>query len=186
MNIKPIETVFDGHRFRSRLEARWAVYFKELGVPYEYELEGYQLADGSRYLPDFFLPTIGLHVEVKPNQDISRKDLEKIIKFAVDAEQKLLLIVGTPSTEAMYLVDRRCSDGWCSFEPMEAESSHEDQLESLFETLHDWSMVEFGAVPLRSGISLVYTLKDPQLHYALAGATLKAKQARFEHGRSGN
>ena len=40
--IKPIKTEFDGHRFRSRLEARWAVFFKEMDWDYSYELEGYR------------------------------------------------------------------------------------------------------------------------------------------------
>ena len=38
--IKAIETVYKGYRFRSRLEARWAVFFDALGIHYRYELEG--------------------------------------------------------------------------------------------------------------------------------------------------
>lgn len=53
--LKAIETIYNGYRFRSRLEARWAVFFDALGVPYEYEREGYDL-DGQWYLPDFWLP----------------------------------------------------------------------------------------------------------------------------------
>ena len=30
--IKAIETVYKGYRFRSRLEARWAVFFDACGV----------------------------------------------------------------------------------------------------------------------------------------------------------
>ena len=33
--IKPIETVYNGYRFRSRLEARWAVFFDALGITYK-------------------------------------------------------------------------------------------------------------------------------------------------------
>ena len=33
-DIKPIETVYNGYRFRSRLEARWAVFFDEAGIEY--------------------------------------------------------------------------------------------------------------------------------------------------------
>ncbi|MBQ1792526.1 MAG: hypothetical protein II008_20290 [Oscillospiraceae bacterium] len=51
--IKPIETIYHGYRFRSRLEARWAVFLDSLGVKYEYEPEGFKLPDGSLYLPDF-------------------------------------------------------------------------------------------------------------------------------------
>lgn len=53
-DVKPIETKYAGHRFRSRLEARWAVFFDHLGVEWEYEPEGYSVA-GRAYLPDFRL-----------------------------------------------------------------------------------------------------------------------------------
>ena len=51
--IRAIETEYNGYRFRSRLEARWAVFFDALGVEYEYEPEGFELPSGKRYLPDF-------------------------------------------------------------------------------------------------------------------------------------
>ena len=40
-DIKAIETEYDGHRFRSRVEARWAVFFNVIGLKYEYEIEGF-------------------------------------------------------------------------------------------------------------------------------------------------
>ena len=43
--IKPIETVYNGYRFRSRLEARWAVFFDQLGIKNEYEKEGFDLGE---------------------------------------------------------------------------------------------------------------------------------------------
>lgn len=63
-SFKPIETVYNGYRFRSRLEARWAVFFDALGIPYEYEKEGFDL-DGTCYLPDFWLPEQDCWVEIK-------------------------------------------------------------------------------------------------------------------------
>jgi hypothetical protein len=69
MTLQPIATVYRGHRFRSRLEARWAVFFQTLGVSWEYEPEGYRLSNGRGYLPDFRLRFIGkppLWAEVKP------------------------------------------------------------------------------------------------------------------------
>lgn len=65
MAIKAIETRYKGYRFRSRLEARWAVLFNALGIDFFYELEGLILDDGVRYLPDFFLPDWG-YLEIKP------------------------------------------------------------------------------------------------------------------------
>lgn len=82
-HIKAIQTEYKGHAFRSRLEARWAVYFDTLGIEWRYENQGYE-RDGSvyvmagedpvtvypeptplRYLPDFYLPQSGMFVEVK-------------------------------------------------------------------------------------------------------------------------
>ena len=38
--ITPIETIYKGYRFRSRLEARWAVFMDACGADWEYEPEG--------------------------------------------------------------------------------------------------------------------------------------------------
>jgi hypothetical protein len=51
--IRAIETEYAGYRFRSRLEARWAVFFTLAGYRWEYEPEGFELPGGMRYLPDF-------------------------------------------------------------------------------------------------------------------------------------
>jgi hypothetical protein len=42
--ILPIETLYRGYRFRSRLEARWAVFFDVAGIPWQYEVEGFDLS----------------------------------------------------------------------------------------------------------------------------------------------
>jgi hypothetical protein len=54
-NLKPIETFFKGYHFRSRLEARWAVFFEEMGFDWTYEPEGFELPSGAWYLPDFLV-----------------------------------------------------------------------------------------------------------------------------------
>lgn len=63
--IRAIPTMYRGVTFRSRLEARWAVFYDALGIGWHYEHEGYQLPSGW-YLPDFWLPDLGCHVEIKP------------------------------------------------------------------------------------------------------------------------
>jgi nucleoside 2-deoxyribosyltransferase len=68
-DIKAIETKYKGYRFRSRTEARWAVFFDTAGVPWQYELEGFHLPSGRKYLPDFYLPTHKAWLEVKPNAE---------------------------------------------------------------------------------------------------------------------
>jgi hypothetical protein len=62
-----IPTTYEGVRFRSRLEARWAAFFDALDIRWEYEP-----LDLDGYIPDFLLPSgVGLLrrvvlVEVKP------------------------------------------------------------------------------------------------------------------------
>lgn len=67
--IQAIQTKYKDYNFRSRLEAKWAVFFDALGLKWEYEPEGFTLPGGIRYLPDFRItsPT-GLvqWYEVKP------------------------------------------------------------------------------------------------------------------------
>lgn len=53
--LKEIQTEYKGYLFRSRLEARLAVFFDACGVDWEYEPEGYDLSDGLYYLSDFLL-----------------------------------------------------------------------------------------------------------------------------------
>jgi hypothetical protein len=63
--MRAIETVFRGVRYRSRIEARWAVAYTVLGVPFEYEREGFNLEGVGLYLPDFWLPEQHCWIEIK-------------------------------------------------------------------------------------------------------------------------
>jgi nucleoside 2-deoxyribosyltransferase len=67
--LTPVETEYAGYRFRSRLEARWALYFDLCKIRWAYESEGFTLSDGQRYLPDFWLPDYNQFVEVKPDTE---------------------------------------------------------------------------------------------------------------------
>lgn len=90
-DIKPIPTYYAGYYFRSRLEARWAVFFHSLGVHWEYEPEGFQLPNGMNYLPDFRVKCYGkrgsrecvpfdLWIEVKGH--MTQEDAVKVRLFA--------------------------------------------------------------------------------------------------------
>lgn len=80
--IQAIETQFDGYSFRSRLEARWAVFMRTLGVKYEYEKEGYDLGDLGWYLPDFWLPDHNSWLEIK-GQHPTSEETEKCKALAL-------------------------------------------------------------------------------------------------------
>ena len=86
--MKAIETEYKGYRFRSRLEARWAVFFDACGVKWEYEPEGFDLGDGLYYLPDFLLHDVWIRNSIKHDLWVEVKgvmnevDKFKIFKFA--------------------------------------------------------------------------------------------------------
>lgn len=124
MAIQAIETRYKGYRFRSRLEARWAVFFDALGWEYEYEPEGFDLGGGVRYLPDFYLPGgldgAGLWVEVKPSTRVSDSDLEKLRRFPPQSGTSLVLLLGSPWPEAygaLFLSPEETETGLCVLFP---------------------------------------------------------------------
>ena len=97
--IKPIETQYKGYRFRSRLEARWAVFFDSLGMLWEYEREGFDLGEAGWYLPDFWLPALDKWIEIKPMEydeehDVKWPDDPRFYSFS--EENSLVVIKGSP------------------------------------------------------------------------------------------
>jgi hypothetical protein len=101
-NIIPaIETRYKGYRFRSRLEARWAVWFDTLSIEYQYEKEGYDI-DGRWYLPDFFMPYKagepgwGFWVEIKPQGDLTQEQIALYDGLARITGHRTFVICGDP------------------------------------------------------------------------------------------
>ena len=186
--IKPIQTYYDGHWFRSRLEARWAVVLKYLGVPYEYEPEGFDLGDGMYYLPDFRVKCHGLrgyykadpfdlYIEVKGK--MTAEDAAKIKRFTdwhseYGLRQYPLLIVDK-------IPDEGCSTDW----ELSDSSIGFDLTPFNYETIDgDW----FGAYPAATwdgkfylfGADSNYINDDDADRMELAYRA--ARCARFEHG----
>lgn len=103
MTISPIQTRYAGHLFRSRTESRWAVFLDRLAIEWKYEEQGYQLASGRRYLPDFVLPDLKMFLEIK-GMEPTERELAKVREFAVAAHAHgyvtLMLVGGVPRPEA--------------------------------------------------------------------------------------
>lgn len=95
-----IKTSYGGYRFRSRLEARWAIFFDALGVEWRYEPEGFNL-DGVLYLPDFWLPNHRMWAEVKPER-LSDAECEKCRRLAAVSGRPVLELVDHPSLKAYW------------------------------------------------------------------------------------
>lgn len=92
--MKVIPTVYRGFLFRSRLEARWAVFMDTMDVKFVYEPEGYDL-DGLWYLPDFWLPQMKAHLEIKPDT-LSAEEQEKATRLATFSKLPVFVMEGQP------------------------------------------------------------------------------------------
>lgn len=82
--MKPVKTEYGGACFKSRLEARWAVFFDSLNVRWEYEPEQFKLPSGDVYTPDFLLPERRIYLEVKPGGVQFRWEWPKLADFSVE------------------------------------------------------------------------------------------------------
>lgn len=119
--IRAIPTTYAGCKFRSRLEARWAVFFDRLGIVWEYEAQGYLTAHGA-YLPDFVLhlPSGPTFFEVKPPhagpgwpEDPRWNDL------TIDERDRIIVACGMPRPDSVpqdeHLYMFQGPSGDCSF-----------------------------------------------------------------------
>lgn len=125
MTIKAIETKYKGYRFRSRLEARWAVFFDAMGIEYQYEPEGYEL-DGLRYLPDFWLPDrrhkydgAGFWIEIKPGK-LNPVEAEKIKRLVEHTGHHAYALAGNIGLGeyrvSKWALKRATGEVWCVHE----------------------------------------------------------------------
>lgn len=168
--IKAIETTYKGYRFRSRLEARWAVFFDALGIEWEYEKEGYDLGEAGWYLPDFWLPEENMWAEVKP-ASFGDYEIKKCATLATTTGHPVLMLPGVPEMTSYWFICPLDDDdyGFCdvilghckhNFWVSTGDASYPNIIR-LDEEYRDW-------------------LTEPQRI-----AVNAARSARFEHGESG-
>ncbi|WP_097082093.1 hypothetical protein [Rhodobacter sp. JA431] len=100
-------TVFDGVTYRSRTEARWAVFFDRLGVSFEYEPRQIQLSDGRVYTPDFYIKDFDVFVEVKPdNREIILEEADKaLLLYEMKISKSVWLVMGAPDPKRRNVLD---------------------------------------------------------------------------------
>lgn len=191
--IKPIETFYKGYRFRSRLEARWAVFFDACGVKWEYEPEGYKLPNGQLYLPDFLLhdvnglPDGDLYVEVKGR--MTQEDASKIYSFsglnerqdAVKIENPILIVAGIPDGNCIYDIEEFCRNlGYECFPGMDGGPCPFN-----LETIVGDFFVAHPGINKKGKFELFgddYNYTRNRDDEATVRAFRIARQARFEHG----
>ena len=175
--MKAIETKYKGYRFRSRLEARWAVFFDALGIDWEYEPEGFDLGDAGWYLPDFWIPipnhqhqNAGYWVEIKAKGMLNQNEKQKAISLGAGKDH-VLILEGSP---------------W----PGKCRLHRTGRWEGLKESsafLDDEKDVDFLRFynPYPCGSALIrYKKSELYIHADWVGAAIKARSARFEHGET--
>ena len=203
-DIRAIETYYKGYRFRSRLEARWAVFFDTLGIRYQYEQEGFELnfLDGKiKYSPDFYLPQYGLYAEVKGIDflgEFSKEDAEKMawmIDFAGPCKNGVILLGNIPDPHTVMLLNwlvwfhnSKCHSIVYSYGeyPPIANNLEKGRVIGCWTApsnfLDEKDMQDYF---LTYGI---YAYNDPELQQyrsqKLENALTAARQARFEYGET--
>jgi hypothetical protein len=92
-SIKAIPTRFNGNNFRSRIEARWSIFFNEIGIEYEYEPAPYRLEGGVWYLPDFWIPYLQSFIEIKGGKP-TREEVWKAKQLAILTRRPVYIFWG--------------------------------------------------------------------------------------------
>jgi len=168
--IKAIETVYNGYRFRSRLEARWAVYFDTLGIQYQYEKEGYDLGEAGRYLPDFWLPQVNMWAEVKAKA-LTEGERAKCTALCQKTGFSVLMLVSAPDFKE-YSAIQMCKDG------DDSESGADiREVDYTLCTEYLYSENRFFCTSCRDGFD-----EFVEVWPELLGAVNAARSARFEFG----
>lgn len=183
--MQPIETKYKGYRFRSRLEARWAVFLDYLNADWTYESEGFIL-QGTWYLPDFYVADWSCWIEIKPSAP-SDAEIAKAQLLAESSGKRVLLIAGDPWVDQQHKTSYRityfAADGTHRSGTDRWEFGQGRRCEDEIWLLSD----DYGAFPLRP----IPHERDDK--YPLGGsyasnivaALSAARGARFEHGESG-
>lgn len=88
---------------RSKTEARWAVYFDQLGIKWNYEPEPFDFGEGIFYLPDFYLPEFKTYAEVKPDSFMPC-ETDKVIRLVERTGKDCICLIDMPAAMAYPVV----------------------------------------------------------------------------------
>ena len=203
--IKPIETIYNGYRFRSRLEARWAVFFDAAHIKYEYEPDGFDL-DGEYYLPDFYLSDFDLYVEIKPFDGNIVKHVgdgneweRKCEKFRDKTDKPILLCYGDPAESVYNLLFawavNDSGGGYSEWNAMFTDNPSGQNVVLMIENYKDYDVRWNLCMKERSPRVIMASSDEEWSEYAMridvssyleesacARAQIAGRQARFEHG----
>jgi hypothetical protein len=190
--MRAIETGYRGHRFRSRTEARWAVFLDSLGRrDWQYEREGYDLPSG-RYLPDFWLPIrhpvhqhAGYWLEIKGDQP-TEAEKRSCLELHEETRHHVILIAGQPQPGKFSTYKSVC--GFPRVRDADGDAPADDPLDRTRMARMDSHWPHEGIV--YSGFSYAWHCSareedGPPIGEAEVLAALRAAtEARFEFGET--
>jgi len=198
--FKPVPTEYKGYLFRSRLEARWAVFFDACGIKWEYEPEGIVLRNGTYYLPDFYLPDFHCYFEVKRRSVKGTPEEQDAFSKISDGQYSDtwagIIAFGDPMDDDLYIFCQETDDGGggdyddritIGFHPTTRKPylfAYEDRRPRTFFTHFGEDMYD-TEIPMVTAEYGTYRYKDFVNHY-IVEARKKARQARFEFGETPN
>lgn len=179
--FQPLPTTVGTTSYRSRLEAKWAVFWRSLGILAEYEAGGFDLGDAIAYRPDFRIPSWETWVEIKPHGvDLAVAEV-RCQALARSSGWRVLLIVGEPSDRGYSVT----AYGDFNDQRFLIEGGHFAECPRCegLGVVSDWGWQEFGPHPCRDRSSIPFhdPVHAPRLFEAYAQAGLE----RFHGGRAG-
>jgi len=180
-----IQTLYKGYRFRSRLEARYAVFFDNLRIKWRYEAEGYVLKSGA-YLPDFHLPDLDFHVEIKPVVPTAQ-EVHKLISLCYDVNSIGCLMYGDPGEGVLMYCDEVTDSGGGGYLHRKAKwSTCKNCGKSYLVPLrHKMRDVQFYYCDFHTNYNFCACGNRVDTSVYVDEAYTAAKSARFEHGEKG-
>lgn len=200
--MKAIETTYKGCRFRSRLEARWAVWLDACGVRWLYEPQGFDL-DGKAYLPDFFLPfpspvSVGgdpppasrvawgapqaYWLEIKPTTPTD-EERELLCLLARGTGHHAYCFAGQPWPGEFRVYQALCQGGW---HDVTAGGERLDrELADLCQEHNGYLPAADPTGPIRYALHAIGCNVAEGDWDRMALAFRRARSARFEHGETG-
>lgn len=132
------------------------MFLDALRIPYRYEVEGFDLDNGDRYLPDFWLPASRTWLEIK-GQAPGEDELLKATKLAQQGRCGVVI-------------------AWCAL-------AHEPTLDIIYLS-HDRRGV-FMSVRGSGWDAIMSCAPDYTTGYHVQQALARARGARFEFGEVG-
>lgn len=178
---------YRGYRFRSRLEARLAVFFDAAKIRWLYEPQGF-VVNGHPYLPDFHLPGLRCYFEVKATSDY---DLTFLQLFAHEVGEDVVVAEGGIPDPSEWICEPNIHLRY-------VHSSRPEELPDGFIDDMAWGYKDMflecdGCGRIRIMNEVCSTMKDNcgycgdigSRWMPLSHALEAARAARFEHGENG-